>query len=514
MPAPREPLALVPRPLKLARRFGSFALGPGTAVRIAPGAEGAASLLRELLTPATGFPLPAAPDGEIILALDPALGGTGEEGYGLTVAPDAVLLRAARPAGLLHGVQTLRQLLPAEALLPGAVRAERWELPCVEITDRPLLPRRGFMIDVARHFQPVSWLRRLVDLLALHKLNVLQLHLTDDQGWRMPVPALPRLTEIGGVRAETLGDGVPHGGAYSTAELRGLVAYAEARGVEIVPEIEVPGHTRAAIAAYPHLGNDPARTLPVWTRWGVCDTVLGMGEESLDFVRTVLDEVMDVFPSRHVHVGGDECPSTEWHHSPSALNRVRTERLPGPDALRGWFLGQVGRHLAAHGRVPFGWSENGTDLPPGFTVLPWRDTDHGLAAARRGHRVITSAYRTSYLDYPQHPGPGEPPGQPGLLTLRQVYEADPVPPGWEPEAARQVVGRQAALWSEYAPTPAHLEYLAFPRLTALAERAWSPRRDWDDFGARLTRHRLRLDALGVRGADRFSDTPPTGEETG
>lgn len=512
MPAAHQQLALLPRPTRVSRRAGRFVLDPHTRVHAGPGTAQAADLLRALLTPATGLTLGPADEGRVVLALDEALGGLGEEGYGLTVGPDALLLRAARPAGLLHGVQTLRQLLPPAALGDAPVRRTRWELPCVQITDTPRLARRGVMVDVARHLQPLAWLHRLVDLLALHKLNVLHLHLTDDQGWRMPVPALPRLTEVGAHRAESAGDGVPHGGHYTTAELHGLVAHAASRGVTVVPEIELPGHVRAALAAYPHLGNFPDTQHEVWTRWGVCENILGVHDEALAFCRTVLDEVMDVFPSPYVHVGGDECPITEWHTAPSARERVRAAGLPGPQALHGWFMGQIGAHLVAHGRRPLAWTESGADLPGSFTALAWRDAAHGHEAARAGHDVIMAPYRTSYLDYPQSGDPAEPAGQPGLLTLRAVYEAETVPRSWEAEAARRVLGTQAQLWSEYAPTPAHLEYLAFPRLAALAERAWSTHQDWTGFTRRLDHHQERLDALGVQGR-RWTATPPPGEET-
>ncbi|MFC8760335.1 beta-N-acetylhexosaminidase [Streptomyces sp. NPDC057193] len=485
MPLPR----LVPEPTHLSSLPGTFTFDATTALKVSPGAGAAAGLLRALLGPATGLPLPARPDGSVVLAVDPALTGLGEEGYGLTVGAEGVLLRAARPQGLLAGVQTLRQLLPVEALHGAPVPGVAWSVPCVQITDVPRFPWRGSMLDVARRFRPVSYLRRYVDLLALHKLNVLHLHLTDDQGWRMPVAALPRLTEVGGL---------PHGGAYTRAELTGLVAYAAERGVTVVPEIEMPGHVRAALAAYPELGNHPGRTYDVWDRWGVCDTILGVHDEALDFCRTVLDEVMDVFPSPYVHIGGEECPTTEWHTSPAALRRVAEEGLPGPDALHGWFMERVGRHLRDAGRVPLSWTENGADLPPYFTVMPWRDADHGRIAVRRGHRVVMAPHRTTYLDYPQSASPAEPPGQAGeVVDLRTVHGNDPAPADWTPEESARVLGAQAQLWTEYVPTDAHAEYLTFPRLCALAEVVWTGRRDWPGFQERLRHHRTRLDALGV-----------------
>ncbi|MGW1396272.1 beta-N-acetylhexosaminidase [Streptomyces nigra] len=506
MPA-STPLALplVPRPTLAHARGGRFTLDAGTGVRVGDGAEPAVRLLRDLLAPATGLPLPLARDGTVVLTLDPALTGLGDEGYGLTVGPRSVLLRAARATGLLRGVQTIRQLLPAEALSASPRAGVRWSLPCVEITDVPRHRWRGAMLDVARHFQPVAYLHRYVDLLALHKINVFHLHLTDDQGWRMPVPAYPKLTEIGGHRARSpvgmdgeIHDDVPHGGAYTRAELEGLVAYAAARGVTVVPEIEMPGHVRAALAAYPHLGNRPGRALDVWTRWGVCDTVLGVHDEVFDFCRTVLDEVMDVFPSPYLHIGGDEVPVMEWAESPEAAARVREEGLDGPAALQGWFLARVGAYLRRCGRRPVAWAETGGELPDGFTAMAWRDSAHALAAANRGLDVINAHHRRTYLDHPQRGGAQELPAQPGaVVTLRDVHAHDPVPEGASAAAAAHVIGAQAQVWTEYATTPARLEYLTYPRLCALADRAWSGSTPWRDFRSRLDGHLPRLDALGV-----------------
>ncbi|MFE9680608.1 beta-N-acetylhexosaminidase [Streptomyces sp. NPDC006285] len=507
MPAQPSVLTLVPRPTEAVLRPGHFTLDAGTTLRIGEGAGPAAELLRVLLAPATGLPLPASPDGRFALALDPGLGGDlGDEGYVLVIGPDRVLLRAAHRTGLLHGVQSIRQLLPAQALSPTAQRGTPWLLPCAEITDVPRHPWRGAMLDVARHFQPVSYLRRYVDLLALHKISVFHLHLTDDQGWRMPVAAHPELTEVGGHRAESQRgpdgsgayDGIPHGGSYTRSELAGLVRYAADRGVTVMPEIEMPGHVRAALAACPSLGNHPERTLDVWTRWGVCDTVLGVHDEVLDFCRTVLDEVMDVFPSPYIHVGGEECPTTEWTHSAAARERAAAEGLPGPEALHGWFLGKVGDHLVRHGRRPVGWAETGAELPTDFTVMTWRDPAHTLTAARRGHPVINAHHRATYLDYARSDGPHEPPAQPGAVVgLRAVHAHDPVPEKADDETAGRVLGTQAQLWTEFVTTPAHIEYLTYPRLCALAERGWSGTTDWTDFRTRLDGHTARLDALGV-----------------
>ncbi|MEU5754337.1 beta-N-acetylhexosaminidase [Streptomyces sp. NPDC047829] len=514
MDLPRPELALVPRPRRISTRSGRFRLDATTRLRVTPGAESAAALLRTLLAPATGLRLETAADGAFVLALDPALTGLGDEGYGLTVSTQGALLRAARPAGLLRGVQTVRQLLPYAALSGRPVRGVPWDLPAVEITDVPRHPWRGSMLDVARHFQPVSYLRRYVDLLALHKLNVFHLHLTDDQGWRMPVAAHPRLTEVGGRRAESMVgpagsdrfDGVPHGGAYTRAELTGLVAYAAERGVTVLPETGVPGHVRAALAAHPELGTDPSRRLDVWTRWGVCENVLGTDDHVLDFFRTVLDEVMDVFPSPYVHLGGDECPTTEWERSPAARDRAAREGLPGPRALHPWFIARMAEHLLRAGRRPVVWAENGVALPLDCTVMSWREPGHARAAAERGHQVVRADHRATYFDYARTHGPQEPPAQPGpVVDLRAVYDVGIVPPVPDPQVAARVLGAQGQLWTEFVRTPEHIEYLTYPRLCALAEQVWDGTSGWLDFTARLAGHRARLDALDVPHAD-----PPAG----
>ncbi|GJF27707.1 beta-hexosaminidase [Kitasatospora sp. NE20-6] len=500
---------IIPTPVHLAAGTGRLTLDARTTLSADAAAEDAARLLRTLLAPATGLPFVPAVEGTVDLAVDPALAPEcGEEGYRLTVTPERAVLRAARPGGLLNAVQTLRQLLPAEALADHPVTGTAWTLPCVTITDRPRYPWRGLMVDAARHFQPLAHLLRTVDRMALHRLNVLHLHLTDDQGWRMPVDAYPLLTEVGSVRARSMighagstrYDDTPHGGAYTKDELRTLVRYAAERGVTVMPEIEMPGHARAALAAYPHLGNRPEQRLDVWTEWGVCPTVLGVHDAVLDFCRTVLDEVMEIFPSPYVHLGGDECPTEEWENGPAALARTAELGLPAPKALHGWFLRQVGAHLLAAGRRPVVWAEDSTStLPPEFTVMPWRDGDHGLAAARAGHDVVMTPHRSTYLDYPQSDRADEPLGQAGaVVDLHTVHANEPGPGHWTDAERARVLGTQAQLWSEFVATPDQFDYLAFPRLLALADRAWNPASDWTtDFLPTLRGHASRLAALGI-----------------
>lgn len=454
---------IVPLPTRAVRRGKGFTLDRDTTVRVTPGAEPAARLLRTLLRPATGLPLPIAGHGQIVIALDAKLVGLGAEGYALTVNDHGVLLRAGTANGLAHGVQTIRQLLPVEALKPSRVSDVDWTLPGVDVRDVPRLPWRGFMLDVARHFQPARVLRRFIDLMALHKLNVLHLHLTDDQGWRMPVPRHPLLISVGSRRAETNGDGVPHGGAYTRAELEGVVAYAAERGIRIMPEIEMPGHARAALAAYPDLGTAP-EPRPVWTRWGISDSAFGL--HALGFVREVLAEVLEVFPGEHVHLGGDECLL--------------------PRDVHGEFLRQAGAYLLDRGRIPAAWELTGD---PRAVVLPWKDETQAAKALERGQPVVMAPHTSTYLDYPQSDDPHEPPGQPGhVVTSRDVYHV-PLPDG--------VLGAQCQLWTEHVRTPHHLEYLAFPRLAALADTLWSQRPGWEGFTTRMRHHASRLAALSI-----------------
>ncbi|GAA3196377.1 beta-N-acetylhexosaminidase [Actinocorallia longicatena] len=411
------------------------------------------------------------------------LGDRDDDGYALTVSPEEIVLTARGTPGLLSGVQTLRQLLGPDG-----------RVPCVEITDVPRYAWRGVLLDVARHYMPLDFVFRFVDQLAFHKLNVLHLHLTDDQGWRMEIDGYPRLTSIGAWRSESMVgragsvafDGTPHGGFYTQSELSALVRFAAARGVRVVPEIEMPGHARAALAAYPELGNRADRPLPVWTGWGVSEHVFGVQEETLEFCREVLRQTMKVFPSADIHLGGDEVPTLQWENSSVARERSLELGLEGPSQLHGWFLGEMARFLSAHGRRAVCWDEAGDSdaIPPETVVMAWRDPAHAARASARGHEVIMTPYRWTYLDYPQTDSPHEPLGQEGeIITLSDVYHFEPGP----------VLGTQAQLWTEFAATPAEVEYLAYPRLCALAEIAWSSRpRDFAEFTARVGPHLARL----------------------
>jgi hexosaminidase len=491
---------LIPQPSQLTVHSGHFELSATTVLR-AP--QALADLVRELLGPATRLLLPERDgpeaDGGITLTVtdEPEL---GQEGYRLTVTPERIEATGS-DAGLRWAVQTLRQLLPAEVYATEPIELPddaRWTVPCVEIVDVPHYAWRGALLDVARWCHPIGFLHRFVDLMAVHKLNTLHLHLTDDQGWRFEVRKYPRLTEVGGYRRESNAgharedrfDGTPHGGFYTQQELRDLVAYAARRGVRVMPEIDVPGHMQAAIAAYPELGNDPSQRLEVRTSWGISSHILNASDETVSFVTDVLDELVEVFPFGYVHLGGDEVPPDEWLASPAAHGRAAQEGLSGVEDLLGWWAGRLTEHLAKHGRRAAFWDEVlDRGAPDGSLIFGWRDESRVAAAQQAGHEVVAVPQPYLYLDWAETTAAGEPLAIFAPLPLAKVY-------GYQPG---DVFGIQGQLWSEYLPTPDLVEWRAYPRLAAAADVGWSaPQpRDFTAFRARLAEHLHRLDVLKV-----------------
>jgi hexosaminidase len=515
------PLALVPLPAKLTPRRGSFTLGAATQIQAPAPLTGMAERFRADLQRATGFPLPIAAraaGSRIVLALEPARTELGDEGYKLVVSPTRVVVTAAAPAGVFYGLQSFRQLLPVAAFRRVPVGKTEWKAPCVEVEDQPRFKWRGSHLDVGRHFMPRETLLKHLDLMALHKLNVFHWHLTEDQGWRLEIKKYPRLTEVGAWRRDSpVGptnerdaqgkriwkyEGHPHGGFYTQDDAREVVRYAADRFITVVPEIEMPGHARAAVAAYPELGNT-GKPVDVGTHWGVFEEVLSVDDRTLAFARDVLEEVLAIFPSRFIHIGGDEVPKKEWKESPAAQARIKQVGLKNEDELQSWFVRQLDTWLTARGRRLIGWDEilEG-GLAPGATVMSWRGTKGGIAASRAGHDVVMAPEQPTYFDHAQVPPetPLEPGAHRGLNTLESVYAWEPVPAELTPAEAEHVLGAQAQLWTEYMPTPQQVEYQAWPRLCAMAEVLWSPRepaRDFAAFRARLVPHLARLKVLDV-----------------
>ncbi|MCB5167287.1 beta-N-acetylhexosaminidase [Streptomyces bambusae] len=515
---------LIPAPLSTGTTAGAdpYELTPASTLAAGPGGEGAAAWLRRELGAATGLPLlpPAGDPGTagLRIAVDAATGKElGPEGYRLTAGPEGAEVLAGGPAGAFWGAQTLRQLLGPDAYRRAPLPGRTWRLPAVRIEDRPRFGWRGMLLDVARHFMPKDGVLRYIDLLAAHKLNVLHLHLTDDQGWRVEIRRYPRLTEVGawrprsrwGHRASPLWNETPHGGFYTQDDIREIVAYAAERHVRVVPEIDVPGHSLAAIAAYPHLGNaDVVDTaaLEVWDDWGISPHVLAPTEDVLRFYEGVFEELLELFPaevSPFVHIGGDECPKDEWRASPAAQARIRELGVAGEDGLQSWFIRHFDGWLAARGRRLIGWDEilEG-GLAPGAAVSSWRGYAGGIAAAEAGHDVVMCPEQHVYLDYRQSGSPDEPMPIAYVRTLEDVYRFEPVPPGLSADAAAHVLGAQANVWTEVMADQGRVDYQVFPRLAAFAEVVWSALpapadRDWPGFEARMTAHYARLDALGV-----------------
>ncbi|MEU8007986.1 beta-N-acetylhexosaminidase [Catellatospora sp. NPDC049111] len=493
---------LIPQPVSYAPAEGRLTLTPRTAVS-AP-AE-IAALLRELIGPATGLPLAdGGDDAELVFALDDTA-GLGAEGYRLIVDGTGARAVAGTLTGLRWAVQALRQLLPPQAYAATPVTGTDWTLPYVAIEDRPRYPWRGIMVDVGRWYQPVSWLRTVVDLLALHRMNTLHLHLTEDQGWRFEVKSHPRLTEVGAWRRESpighenikQADRTPHGGYYTQDELRELVAYAARRGVTVVPEIDLPGHTTAAIAAYPELGNNPGTQLATGTRWGIYDTVLNCDDATVRVMKDVLDELVDVFPSPLIHLGGDEVPPAEWSANPGAQARMKELGLTDPEDLLGWWISELSAHLREHGRRVVVWDELvGRGAPAEAVVMAWRHQDKVDEAIRAGHDVVATPCEHVYLDYYESDAPGEPVGIGGLLPLEKVYAYQPEP-GEPPAGDNRVLGVQGNLWGEYLPTVGRAAYNLLPRMSAVAEAGWGTRTELGDFRRRLDVMLARFDALGV-----------------
>lgn len=537
---------LVPRPVSVTPAPGVVVLAPGSVVAHDPALRPAARWWRRVTEDAFGLDLVPLPDGAA--AHDPT-GTTATvrfavdrdlppSGCRITVDDAGVRVDAADLDGAHAAAQTLRQLAGPAAFRRAPVGRDDggrpWTdgqprrvagaltLPHVTITDHPRFAWRGVLLDVARHFLPKADVLRFVDLAAAHKLNVVQLHLTDDQGWRMEIERYPRLTEVGAWRRESgvgtwragVSDGRPHGGSYTHDDLREIVAYARERGVTVVPEIDVPGHVEAAVAAYPELGT---RKTPhaVRTTWGVSTEVLDPSEESLAFFRDVLDEVLDVFDAPFVALGGDEVPTTLWREDPAIVARAAMLGLDDVADLHGWFLARLAEHVAARGRRAVVWDEAfGPALPRDVVVTSWRGWAAGADALAAGHDVVMAPEQVVYLDHREGDGPDEPVPVGFLRTLEDVYAFEPLPGGLADAdavaragaaASGALLGGQAQVWTEHLDSVRRVDYAAFPRLAAFAEVMWSPAADRSvgsaaslEFRARLETHHLpRLDAYGV-----------------
>ncbi|PCN46790.1 beta-N-acetylhexosaminidase [Curtobacterium sp. 'Ferrero'] len=526
---------LIPRPRRSEAGPGAFELTPSTRIAADAQTESVRLYLQQTLRGSTGLPVRDTErhEGDDVIALRVAGDAAAEglpsgpstapddrsEAFRLTVSPARIEIVGGSAAGVFYGVQALLQSLPADVYRHGRVGTGPWTVAATVVEDAPAFAWRGVMLDVCRHFRTKHEVMRVVDQLAAHRINRLHFHLTEDQGWRIEIRKYPRLTEVGSWRRESqVGahvldddgvlrpaafDGRPHGGYYTQDDIREIVAYAADRFVTVVPEIETPGHVRAALAAYPELGVHPDEPVEVWTEWGIAEDVLNAEESTIAFFQDVLDEVVALFPSPYIGIGGDECPKVQWQHDPRTQERIRELGLADEEQLQAWIIGRLAAHVESHGRRAFGWDEilEGGTLSSSATVLSWRGLTGARTAAKRGHDVISAPDDQVYLDYRQSDLPTEPIPVSIVLSVDDVFAFDPVPSGLTDDERAHVVGGQGNMWTEHVDTARKLDYQLFPRVAALAEALWSADvtrpRDAAEFRGRLAEHTARLEAMGI-----------------
>lgn len=507
---------IIPLPVKTEVRDGQFQFTARTRILAGDELKNEARLLAERLRIATGFPVKIrsasseAGPGDILLTTNGADDSLGAEGYELSVTTNAVAIKAPTAAGVFYGTQSFLQLLPPEIFSTNRVAGVEWKIPCAQIRDQPRFVWRGFMLDVSRHFFTAPEVKRVLDLMALYKLNTFHWHLTDDQGWRIQIKKYPKLTETGAWR-KAVGFGLAsnsttaygpdgrYGGFYTQQQVRDVVAYAAARHITIVPEIEMPGHSMAALTAYPQFSctGGPFNTDQdggVYT--GIYDV---SSAATYAFLGNILSEVAGLFPGEFIHIGGDEVPKATWHNSPSCQALMKAEGLKNEKELQAYFTRRIEGIVNADGKRIIGWSEiREGGLTPSAALMDW--IGGGAESAASGHDVVMTPTKYCYFDHYQSTNHAdEPKAIGGYLPLARVYQFDPMPENLAAEFRPHVLGGQANLWTEYIPNLRQVEYMMFPRLGALSEVDWSPReiRDWDDFKARTTVNEKRLEAMGV-----------------
>jgi hexosaminidase len=497
-------VSIVPKPVSVVMKNGTYSWSKEINV-VADKSVGAelAELFSESLVVQGFLVNPKSKAGNTVRLSITNEKSTPPEGYKLLINKNGAVISASSAAGLFYGSQSFLQL----------VAVEKHETPFVEITDYPRFAYRGLHLDVGRHMYPVAFIKKYIDVMAYHKFNRFHWHLTEDQGWRIEIKKYPKLTSVGGFRKESpVGrattktrasvkyDGVPYGGFYTQEEIKEVVAYAKKRHVTIIPEIEMPGHAQAALAAYPDLGctGGPYETA---TTWGVFTEVFCAGkEETFTFMQDVLDEVMALFPGEYIHIGGDECPKTRWKECPNCQERIADEKLKDEHELQSYFIGRVENYLNSKGRQIIGWDEilEG-GLAANATVMSWRGEEGGIAAAKQNHKVIMTPGKWVYLDYYQDTAKTEPMAIVGYTPVSKVYNYEPVPPQLSAEESKYVIGSQCNVWSEYMKTPEHVEYMVYPRASAMAEVLWTPKeqKNYDEFVQRMKVHVQRLGSLKV-----------------
>jgi len=496
-----ETTNIIPKPVSTEHRSGFFVFKPSTRIIADKDAEIEASKLIDALAPAMGYRLKlvskARPKAKAVrLAIDEQQLQLGDEGYILDVSSEQILIRAKQPAGLFYGIQTLLQLLPAPIFCKALVKGPNWKVPCLKITDYPRFQWRGLLIDPARHFIPVNDVKKFLRVMAMHKFNRLQVHLTDNIGWRIEIKKYPNLTKLASNRDRSGGSG----GFYTQEEICELVRYAEKRHITIVPEIEMPYHAGAAINAYPYIGINPSRVegMSLDKRWAVLGGLAAPRPETVEFMQNVLAEVIKLFPSRFIHIGGDEANLNLWENDSEMQKQMKQLACKNAHELHSWFIKQMDTFLTRKNRRLLGWDEilQG-GLAPGATVMSWRGIQGGITAAKAGHDVVMAPTSHTYFDYRQ--APAEKGLSRNVINLKKVYSFEPLPPGLSNEQARHVLGGQAQLWGELIADQNRREFMTYPRACALIETVWSPKqlKNYKYFMVRLRHHLKRLDAMAI-----------------
>ena len=506
---------IVPVPMQVTEGKGVFLINNNTIILVdeTNGTTEIADLFAEKIKISSGMILErksynaAFPkNNSIVFTTLGADASLGKEGYTINVNETNVYIQSVTANGFFYGLQTLFQLLPPE-IEKQASGLKSFTLPVVEIKDKPRFGYRGMHLDVSRHMFPIEFIKKYIDLMAMYKFNTFHWHLTDDQGWRIEIKKYPFLTKIGSIRKGTQigrtdeSDTIPYSGFYTQDQASEIVAYASSKYITVIPEIDMPGHTIAALTAYPTL-SCTGGPFEVRTKWGVADDILCAGNDSVfTFVQDVLTEIMDIFPSTYIHVGGDEAPKVRWKSCPKCQARIKTEGLKNEAELQSYFIKRLEKFLISKNRKLIGWDEilEG-GLAPEATVMAWRGIQAGIEAATQDHDAIMTPVDYCYFDYYQGDPETEPDAIGGRVTLKMVYSYNPVPPVLTSEQAKHIIGVQGNLWTEFVKTPESVEFKAFPRAIALAEVAWSQqdRRDWDDFINRMDNQFPRLDLMGVK----------------
>lgn len=521
-----QDIEIIPKPTSLVKHTGSFTITAKTPIVVLDAAnKNAADFLNQFLKEFYGFELPVVTNSATGIFIRTGNYSDKKDGYQLVSDNESVRITGNTVAGAFHGVQSLIQLLPL-------IKTTSLTIPAVTIADAPAMAYRGLHLDVGRHYMPIEFIKKYIDYIALHKMNTFHWHLTEDQGWRIEIKKYPKLTSVGAWRNGTIigrhpgtgNDGLHYGGFYTQEEVKGIVAYAAKRHIEVIPEIEMPGHASAAIAAYPMLSCFPDQSTEIasntpWSgtrdgkqvqqTWGVFPDVFCAGKEStFEFLEAVLDEVIPLFPSKIFHVGADECPKTHWENCPNCQKRIQELGIKGDDQhkaehyLQSYFIQRMEKYLNARGKTLLGWDEilEG-GLAPNAMVMSWRGEKGGIAAAKQKHNVIMTPTTYAYFDFQQtqHDDSVTISNNRHFLSIEKVYSWKVVPDALDASEVKYIFGPQANLWTEYIKNPAKAEYMLFPRIAALSEVGWTnyDQRNWSDFNKRLPKQINRYDFWGV-----------------